>query len=144
MYDGVNWEAAGLTMIKGKDDQLLPLLLSDNVLANLALIDFACDRVNNPLCRDVNLVLTEEVMEKAHNIDYTLPEVQALLDQLDSKKIVHTPPKPADYVDPGDPGTSSSVDDSVGFVAVGGKGNGKGKGSKGKGKGGSGTGGSTT
>ena len=139
MYDGVNWEAAGLTMIKGKDDQLLPLLLSDNVLANLALIDFACDRVNNPLCRDVNLVLTEEVMEKAHNIDYTLSEVQALLDQLDSKKIVHTPPKPADYVDPGDPGTSSSVDDSVGFIAVGGKGNGKGKGSKGKG--GRGTGG---
>jgi hypothetical protein len=141
MYEGVNWEAAGLKMIKGKEGQLLPLLLSDRILACLALIDFACDRIDNPLCRDIAQVLTEEVLEKARNFEYTLSEVQALFDLLDSKKIVHTPPKPADYVDPIDLGVSSSVDDTVGFVAVGGKGNGKGKGRKGKGDGGGGKGG---
>jgi hypothetical protein len=141
MNEDINWMEAGLVMIKGKDDELFPKILSDKVLSNLALLDFASDRVENSTCRDVTQVFTEDVLAKAKNIEYSTIEVQELFDLLDSKKIVHTPPKPADYVDPVDLGASPSVDDSVGFVAVGGKGNGKGKGKKGKGDGGGGKGG---
>ena len=74
-------------MIKGKDDELLPKILSDDVLSNLALLDFASDRVENSICRDVTQVFTEDVLAKAKNIEYSTIEVQELFDLLDSKKI---------------------------------------------------------
>ena len=109
MNEDINWQAAGLELVKDKDDAWIPKVLSDNILSNLALLDFASDRMDTPLCRDVSQVLTEDVLAKARNMEYTMGEVQELFDLLDSKKIVHTPPKPADYVQPDDLGISPSM-----------------------------------